>query len=98
VFEEREIAIRQGHRHSKGGLVNRKTPEGLRITFLAHFVIGGLVGIQHLLAPRLWTDLGGMDIAETVTWRLIGAALLAFAAGSRMATENGYGHASGLSS
>ena len=58
---------------------------GLRITFLLHAVIGSLVGFQHLLAPRLWTDLAGLQIAETVTWRLIGAALIGFALGSWLA-------------
>ncbi|MFN2291233.1 MAG: hypothetical protein ACK2UC_08600 [Anaerolineae bacterium] len=65
--------------------MNQKTRQGLRITFLAYFVIGGLVGLQHLLAPRLWADLAGMEIAETVTWRLIGAALIGFAVGSWLA-------------
>jgi hypothetical protein len=58
---------------------------GLRITLLIHFVIAGLVGLQHLLLPRAWTDLAGMEITETVTWRLIGAALFAFALSSWLA-------------
>ena len=64
---------------------DREIPLGLRITFLAHSLVGGLVGLQHLLSPRLWTDLAGMDIAETVTWRLIGAALIGFAVASWLA-------------
>lgn len=58
---------------------------GLRLTFLTHFTVAGLVGLQHLIAPRVWTELAGIEISETVTWRLIGAALVAFAASSWMA-------------
>lgn len=57
----------------------------LRLVFLAHCIIAGLVGVQHLLAPRIWTDLAGIAISETTTWRLIGAALVAFAVSSAMA-------------
>lgn len=59
----------------------RVTPS-LRRLFLAHFIIAALVGLQHLFAPRWWTDLPGTEINETVTWRLIGAALVALAIGS----------------
>lgn len=58
---------------------------GLKRTFLAHVIVAGLVGVQHLIAPRVWTDLAGIEISETVTWRLIGAALVAFAVSSWMA-------------
>lgn len=57
---------------------------GLKTTFFAHLLIGAVVGLQHLFVPRLWTDLAGMRISETVTWRLIGAALVGLAAGSWM--------------
>lgn len=58
---------------------------GLRLTFAAHVFVAGLVGFQHMLAPLVWTDLAGIAISETVTWRLIGAALVAFAVSSWMA-------------
>jgi hypothetical protein len=63
----------------------KKITSGLKMTFLLHAIISGLVGFQHLVAPRIWTDLAGMQIAETVTWRLIGAALLSFALSSWLA-------------
>jgi hypothetical protein len=65
---------------------------GLRLTFLVHSIAAGVVGLQHLLAPRLWTDLAGMEITETVTWRVIGAALLGFAASSWMAYRESEWH------
>lgn len=65
--------------------MDEKVEPGLRRTFLAHFIVAGLFGAQHLIAPRVWTDLAGIEISETVTWRLIGAALVAFAVSSWMA-------------
>ena len=65
--------------------MNEEITRGLKITFLVHAVIAGVVGVQHLLAPRLWTDLAGMAITETVTWRALGAALIGFAVSSGLA-------------
>lgn len=62
-------------------------PSGLRSTFLAHAFVAGVVGGQHLLAPELWTDLAGITIDATATWRLIGAALIALAWSSWMAAR-----------
>lgn len=58
---------------------------GLRLTFIIHFIVAILIGLQHLIVPRMWTELAGIEISETVTWRLIGAALVAFAVSSWMA-------------
>ena len=62
-------------------------PPDLRLIFQAHALIAGLVGAQHLVFPRFWTDLAGMTIDETATWRLIGAALIALAVGSWLAAR-----------
>lgn len=67
------------------GIENAEAPAGLGLIFRTHALIAGLVGAQHLIFPRFWTDLAGMEIDETTTWRLIGAALLALAVGSWMA-------------
>jgi hypothetical protein len=67
--------------------MTRKNMSGLKIVFMLHFIIAGAVGLQHLLIPRVWTDMAGIEITETVTWRLIGAALLAFAVSSLLATR-----------
>lgn len=58
---------------------------GLRLTFIIHCIVAFLIGLQHLIVPRMWTELAGIEISETVTWRLIGAALVAFAVSSWMA-------------
>jgi hypothetical protein len=68
-------------------IVNKQVTPGSKITFFARFVITGLVGLQHLLVPRLATVLAGIEITETVPWRLMGAALLGFAASSWMASR-----------
>lgn len=65
--------------------MDQRISPGLKTTFLANAVIGGLVGLQHLLVPRVWTDLAGIEISETVTWRVIGAALIGFAVSSWLA-------------
>lgn len=62
----------------------RITPS-LKKLFLAHFLVAAIVGLQHLLVPRWWTDLTGMEITETVTWRLIGALVLGLAVSSWLA-------------
>ena len=64
-----------------------KNMSGLKIVFMLHFIIAGAVGLQHLLIPRAWTDVIGIEITETGTWRLIGAALLAFAVSSLLASR-----------
>lgn len=67
--------------------MDQAIPSGLKATFLAHALISGVVGLQHLVAPRVWTDLAGMEITITVTWRVIGAAVLAFAVASWLASR-----------
>lgn len=64
---------------------DQRIPSGLKTTFLIHFIVAGLVGLQHVFVPRWWTDLVGMDITITVTWRVIGAAVLALAVSSWLA-------------
>lgn len=66
-------------------MTDQRIPSGLKITFLIHFIITGIVGIQHVVAPRWWTDLAGMEIIITVTWRVIGAAVISFAVSSWLA-------------
>lgn len=62
-------------------------PSHLKTIFQAHFVITGAVGLQHLFLPRWWTDLAGIEVASTLTWRVIGAALLAFAVSSWLSSR-----------
>ena len=73
------------HHRTAATVPVRDYPAALRPVFRLHALVAGLVGAQHLLFPRFWTDLAGMAIDETVTWRLIGAALVAMAVASWLA-------------
>lgn len=67
--------------------LGQRVPRGLKIAFLLNFVVAGVVGLQHLLAPRLWTDLAGITVDDTALWRLIGAAVLGYGVGSGLASR-----------
>lgn len=66
-------------------MTDQRIPSGLKTIFLIHFIITGILGVQHVLVPRWWTDLAGMEISITVTWRVIGAAVIGFAVSSWLA-------------
>lgn len=66
-------------------MTDQRISSGLKTTFFTHFIITSFVGIQHILAPRWWTDLAGMEITITVTWRIIGAGVIGFAVSSFLA-------------
>lgn len=69
----------------RGGPRTTPVPPALSLLFRVHALVAGVVGAQHLVFPRFWTDLAGMEITETTTWRLIGAALVAMAVSSWLA-------------
>jgi hypothetical protein len=60
-------------------------PHGLKMTFLVHFVVAAVFGLVFLLIPDIFGGLMGVLIREPSTFRLVGAALVAFAASSRFA-------------
>lgn len=55
---------------------------GLRIAFWVHFIVGGIVGLCYLLVPDVLAGAAGIQVQDTATWRLVGAAICAFAASS----------------
>lgn len=55
---------------------------GLRITFWVHFIVGGIVGLCYLLIPDVISGIAGIQVQDTATWRLVGAAICAFSATS----------------
>jgi hypothetical protein len=55
---------------------------GLRITFLAHFIVALIFGLAFLLLPGQTGSLYGMQIPQADIYRLLGAALLGYAASS----------------
>ena len=62
--------------------MQNKVLPGLRMTFWVHFVVGGIFGLGYLLIPDSVAGAFGIAIKDPVQWRLIGAAICAFAASS----------------
>jgi hypothetical protein len=62
--------------------VEKQIPYGLKITFLVHFVVALVFGLVFLLIPEMFGGMMGASIKEPSTFRLLGAALVAFAASS----------------
>jgi hypothetical protein len=65
--------------------MDKQISSGLKTTFLIHFVVAGIFGLVLLLVPRMWGNLAGLEIVKTAIYRLVGAALLGFAASSWLA-------------
>jgi uncharacterized membrane protein len=59
-------------------------PYGLKITFLVHVIVGGIFGLAYLLIPQVITIVMGFSAGEPALslFRVIGAAILGFAASS----------------
>jgi hypothetical protein len=62
--------------------MDEQIPYGLKITFLVHAVAAGIFGLVLLLIPEMFGGMIGASIKEPSTFRLVGAALIAFAASS----------------
>jgi hypothetical protein len=62
--------------------LERKIPYGLKITFVVHFVLAVVFGLVFLLIPEMFGGMMGAPIKEPSTFRLVGAALIAFGASS----------------
>jgi hypothetical protein len=60
----------------------QKIVPGLRTTFWVHFVAGAIFGLGYLLIPEAVGGLFGVQVDDAVPWRLVGAAICAFAASS----------------
>ena len=65
--------------------MDKQISSGLKTTFLIHFVVAGIFGLVLLLVPRMWGNLAGLEIVKTAIYRLVGTALLGFAASSWLA-------------
>lgn len=55
---------------------------GLRITFWVHLIVGAIFGLGYLLVPDAIAGIAGIQVQDSAMWRLIGAAICAFAASS----------------
>jgi hypothetical protein len=59
-----------------------KISSGLKTLFLVHFIFGLVFGLAFLLIPKIFMDLFSMSVPNVEPYRLVGAAILAFAASS----------------
>ena len=57
----------------------------LRITFLVHAIVAWIFGLVILLIPETFGSAWGYTVLEPATWRLVGAALVAFGTSSLLA-------------
>ena len=62
--------------------MDERIPYGLKITFLVHVIVAGVFGLVFLLIPEMFGGMMGAPIKEPSTFRLVGGALVAFAASS----------------
>jgi hypothetical protein len=62
--------------------VNTKLSQGLKTTFLIHFIVALLFGLGFLLIPNALGNLYGLSVQEPDIYRLLGGAMLGFAASS----------------
>ena len=59
-----------------------KISSGLKTLFLVHFGVGLVFGLLYLFIPAVVLGLAGMTAPDTLPYRTIGAAVLAFTASS----------------
>jgi hypothetical protein len=61
--------------------MEKQIQSGLKTTFLVHIIVGAIFGLINLLVPEAWS-LGGVLVKEPAMYRLVGAAILGYAASS----------------
>jgi len=59
--------------------------QGLKNTFLIHFIAALVFGISYLFIPQVVGSILGLNIQDAVPYRLLGAAMLGFGASSWLA-------------
>ena len=65
--------------------MNTQLTQGLKTTFLVHFIVAILFGLGFLLIPIAVGRVFGLNVQEPETYRLLGGAMLGFAASSWLA-------------
>jgi len=67
--------------------MNTQLSQGLKTTFLIHFIVALLFGLGFLLIPVAVGNIYGLNVQEPETYRLLGAAMLGFAVSSWFAYQ-----------
>ena len=65
--------------------MEKQVSPGLKTLFLVHGILAGIFGLVYLAIPKVWGDLVNLPMKQPELYRLIGAALWAFASGSWLA-------------
>ena len=65
----------------------KKISSGLRTLFLVHFIAGLVFGLAYLLIPGTFMGWFGIKVPDLEPYRMIGAAVLAFAASSWLGSK-----------
>jgi hypothetical protein len=63
--------------------MDKQLSPGLKTTFLIHAIVATLFGLAYLLIPKKFGSLVNWPVMEPEAYRIIGAAILAFAASIR---------------
>jgi len=62
--------------------MNTQFSQGLKTTFLIHFIVALIFGLGFLLIPNVLGNLYGLNVQEPEIYRLLGGAMLGFAVSS----------------
>jgi len=62
--------------------MNTQFSQGLKTTFLIHFIVALIFGLGFLLIPNVLGNLYGLNVQEPAIYRLLGGAMLGFAVSS----------------
>jgi hypothetical protein len=62
--------------------MNAQLSQGLKTTFLVHFIVALLFGLGFLLIPVAVGSIYGLNVQEPEIYRLLGGAMLGFAISS----------------
>ena len=68
--------------------MEKQISNGLKYTFIFHFIVAIVFGLTYLLIPYQWATIVQWPLRETFPYRLLGAALLGFGVSSWLAFKN----------
>ena len=68
--------------------MEKQISNGLKYTFIFHFIVAIVFGLTYLLIPDTWATIVQWPLRETFPYRLLGAALLGFGVSSWLAFKN----------
>jgi hypothetical protein len=68
--------------------MEKQISNGLKYTFIFHFICGVIFGLTYLLIPDTWATIVQWPLRETLPYRLVGAAIIGFTASSWLALKN----------